>query len=663
MFTPEPMQRVDIFLLEEETNTIVRALAQASSLHVIDQRKINLSPSISKTIDKSDIAEECRGQANLAGALLERLEVVCRRLGSDDRTKIMQSDSNRILERAKSSLSEMQQEIDGLLHGMEEVRGSIARLDFIAEEMQHLDKMGISLAELSSLQSLYFAHGIMQRSALKSLQDNLEGSTCYYSTREIPGQRVSLLLFGHKEDGDVFTSALAQAGLRHHDIPRRFHLSMADSLDLVEAELWQNRDDLALLTQKLRNNRDKWRKQLSYWKAAMEIHHGLLQATAKFGCTGKAVLISGFIPDSKLEQTVTRLRREAPDRHFIQAVPAVDKREIRVPTRLANNAFFRLFEPMVTTYGLPGYREIDPTVFLGLSFLLMFGMMFGDVGHGLVLALIGAGITWLPYRIFLPMRSLGRVVIMAGLAGTFFGFLFGSVFGVEEDSVLPALWMRPSHQENLTLFLGTAMCLGIGMISLGIILNIIQSLRQGRKQQAMFGQWSAASLVFYWMALGLMGAWAAGWKITISPWFLAAVMAVPLLLIVGGHLLVSLRKPEHDGEKHEIEIATLFLEPVEIVMNLFSNTLSFMRVGAFGLAHAALCMATFIIKDMIPGDAAGMLSLPIEHMTIIVLEGMIVTIQCLRLEYYEFFSKFFAGGGVAYTPLSADWTPSLEQGD
>jgi V/A-type H+-transporting ATPase subunit I len=270
---------------------------------------------------------------------------------------------------------------------------------------------------------------------------------------------------------------------------------------------------------------------------------------------------------------------------------------------------------------------------------------------------------FLPYRAFTDMRDLGRILMMAGLSGVVFGFLFGSFFGIERDAFLPALWMRPSHPENLTSFLGAALAIGVAVLSLGVALNILQAVRQRHFRKALIGQWSAASLIFFWALLVLFGMAMTGREVTTPTGVLVALLATPLCLVAGGQILFVLLDKRraaragghsHEGEEEEEEeeIATILFEPIEIVMNLFSNSVSFLRVAAFGLAHAALTMAVFVINDMVDSPAATILSLPVEHLFIIVLEGMIVTIQCLRLEYYEFFSKFFVGNGIAYAPLS-----------
>jgi V/A-type H+-transporting ATPase subunit I len=203
--------------------------------------------------------------------------------------------------------------------------------------------------------------------------------------------------------------------------------------------------------------------------------------------------------------------------------------------------------------------------------------------------------------------------------------------------------------------MGTAVALGVTIISTGIVLGIVQAFRRKDLRAALIGPWSACSLVFYWGLLLFLGLQLTGRAVAPPVGTAAAVLAVPLALIGGGQFALHIRdqKLGRSGAHAEADMATIAFEPIEVVMNLFTNSISFLRVAAFGLAHAALTTSAFVVNDMVRLPGASILSLPLEHLFIVVMEGMIVTIQCLRLEYYEFFSKFFRGDGVAYAPLTA----------
>jgi len=652
MFEPEKMLSAHIWLLDDDSNHIVRTLAREGSFHVVDQHTMPVVREMDTYAGHEELAEACIQQAQAAEILLRRMHADASEIDFEVRDFILSSDSNELLDRSHRALETLQDEIDTCFRRQEDMQARIDRLDAISEEMHLLNDYGVSFEDLAGFRYFYVAYGIVERETLNALRRRIQEWTHHLLTRPLRRYHVSVLLVGDREHAGAFEAALAETGFHHHDIPERFRRSFDEGLDLVEAELWALRDGLADLNRACVQGRPRWQALLSYWKTALEMHSMLLRTTAKFGTIGHMTAIAGFVPASQHGSLMACLQQRAPERYYATFRKPEDADGISVPTKLKNWRLFRPFELFVRTYGLPGYHDLDPTPFVALSFLAMFGMMFGDVGHGAVLAAIGAGMALLPYRIFLPMRALGYILFGAGLSGMAFGFLFGAVFGIEEDGFLPALWMRPSHQENLPTFLGASMGLGVGIISLGIVLNIVQSLRQGKRLKALVGQWSVSSLAFYWMLLGLLGWWGTGREVAMPTSALIAVLIAPLVLVVGGqaahHLIVGRRAGA------EFDAATVFFEPIEIIMGLFTNTISFLRVGAFGLAHAALTMATFVIKDMMPSRGADFLTMPIEHLFIIVLEGMIVTIQCLRLEYYEFFSKFFNGDGVAYAPLSIE---------
>jgi len=649
MFQPEDMLYARIWLLDEDSNEVTRVLAREGSLHVVDQHEAPETSGPDHAAIGEGSAEEYALQANTAEALLRRIRCQATETDFEVRESILSSDSAEILERSRTSLRDLRREIDGQFARREELESAIARLDAVSEEMHLLAECGLSFDELSGFRFLHVAHGVVDRAALVSLRRRIGPYAHYLRTRPLGRHLTSILLLGDRAHADGFRASLAEAGFRHHEIPERYRQSLEEGLLLVEAELWELRDGLADLNRSFTQSREGWQARLSYWRVALEIHGLLVRTGQKFGSMGRMTTICGFLPSSKRGSLLSSLQDRTPDRYYAEFRDA-EGAGAKVPTRLKNSSLFRPFELFIRMYGLPGYRDIDPTPFLAVTFLAMFGMMFGDVGHGAVLALMGLGIATLPYRMLVGMRSLGWVLLGAGASGMVFGFLFGSVFGIEDDSVLPALWIRPSHQEHLPTFLLSAMGLGVAIISLGIALSILQSVQQKKAHKALVGQWSVASLIFYWMLVALLVGWGTGREVQLSTLWLAVVLATPLVLVVVGQMLYHAVWGRHSGS--EFDAATVFFEPVEITMGLFTNTVSFLRVGAFGLAHAALTMATFVIMDILPAGHADILTLAIEHLFIIVLEGLIVTIQCLRLEFYEFFSKFYHGDGVAYTPVS-----------
>jgi len=281
---------------------------------------------------------------------------------------------------------------------------------------------------------------------------------------------------------------------------------------------------------------------------------------------------------------------------------------------------------------VPAYRHIDPTVIMSLSFIIMFGMMFADSGHGLSLVALALGLSF-----FRVLKDASRVLFLCGISGAVFGVFFGSCFGKED--VFKPLWFNPSAHPEKFLIIGVGF--GIAMITLGIILNVVQNVRNRNIKEAFFAQWGVVSAVFYWLILYFIVA-SLRYHLNISlAWFFIIFLA-PLFIITLGNFLW---RGEHD-------IVQIIFSPVEIVMNLLTNTISFVRVAAFGLAHAALGTCVYLVAYNM-GNIAGIKeSLIIEgNIGIILFEGLIVFIQALRLEFYEFFSKFFQLQGREFKPL------------
>jgi V/A-type H+-transporting ATPase subunit I len=574
---------------------------------------------------------------------------------SDDIESLLGKDSSELLEKARGVLDEVGDAVDDVVKKRHDAERKVARLDMVSEALHLLDECNLSPAEFEGIRSLYAVLGLLPAGAMKRVEVELGDCTYSVASRSRGTAGDLILLVGSRDDAETFDKVLESAGLVRHTIDEQYRVDFQEGMELIEMDLWALRDELALINGRFNKRRGEWIARLREWRRVLGVQSVLLKAAGDLGAVGKSVVVlSGFMPRSKGEKILRGLEKRFSGRYFAECREAGEvEKKVKVPTKLRNWVIFRPFEMFVKNYGLPRYEDIDPTPFVAVSFLVMFGMMFGDVGHGAILALAGACAAFLPYNIFTPIRDLGKILMMSGMSGMVFGFLFCSIFGIESDAVLPALWMRPSEGENLSVFMGVALGIGIFIITLGIVLNIIQSLRQHNAAKALVGEWSVSSLLFFWMMLGLGAIYGMGHSLPLPVWLIVVIMAMPLVVIVVGQIMVQrYSKDGHDEEEHDM--ATLLFEPIEILMNLFTNSASFLRVAAFGLAHAALTMVTFILKDMVDSQVINFFNVPMQHLFIIVLEGMIVTIQCLRLEYYEFFSKFFNGDGDEFVPLVID---------
>lgn len=322
------------------------------------------------------------------------------------------------------------------------------------------------------------------------------------------------------------------------------------------------------------------------------------------------------------------------------------------PTKLENSWFARPYEFFVSMFGMPRYDEIDPTPLVAITYTLFFGIMFADLGQGLVLALAG----WIMGK---HMKNwLGPILVRCGISGALFGLVFGSVFGYEHalDGFYRLLGFggKPidvMESSSITLILAAAIAIGVLLVTVVILLNIYVSLRKADYGSALFGKNGVAGLALY---VGLI-LFALGFVTELPlprlPLVWGMIVLPCVLIWLGEPLgrLVAHRQswmPEKWGEYLIQGIFELF----ESVLSYMTNTVSFIRVGAFVLVHAGMMMVFSTIAEMAGGGVAEVIVMIFGNLLVIALEGLLVGVQSLRLEYYELFSRFFSGSGKEFKP-------------
>ena len=323
------------------------------------------------------------------------------------------------------------------------------------------------------------------------------------------------------------------------------------------------------------------------------------------------------------------------------------------PVKLKNAGIFRPFEFFVKMYGLPNYDEMDPTPFVAITYFILFGIMFADVGQGLCLSLI----TWIAMWKMKKME-LGKCIAMCGISSAIFGVLFGSVFGFEE--ALNPFWGWVHEKTGVPLMEGklldvnqlsteliyAAIGIGVVLVLVAIALNIYTKCKQHKYGNALFSQNGVAGFLFYGATVfGLIGQMFLGLKLLTLP-YVVGLIIIPAVLIFFNEPLSELIEGKKDWFPEKIGdfLMQNIFEMLEVVLSYVSNTVSFLRVGAFILVHAGMMTVVFTLAEMI-GGAGYWITVVIGNIIIMALEGLLVGIQALRLEFYEMFSRFFTGEG------------------
>ncbi len=319
------------------------------------------------------------------------------------------------------------------------------------------------------------------------------------------------------------------------------------------------------------------------------------------------------------------------------------------PTKMKNPWLFKPFEMFIQMYGLPAYNEIDPTVLIGITYSFLFGFMFGDAGQGLCLLAGG----FLLYRA--KKMSLAAIISCCGFFSTIFGLLFGSIFGFEE--IIEPLWLRPAQAMTNLPFIGklntvfiVAVAMGMGIILLTMILNIINAYKAHEPVESWFDTNGIAGFVFYASLVITVILYMTG-KSLPATFVLVVMFLIPLALIFLKEPLTAV--VEKKAEKIEggkgMFVVQGFFEMFEVLLSYFSNTLSFVRVGAFAVSHAAMMEVVLMLAGVESGNP-NWLVVVLGNLFVCGMEGLIVGIQVLRLEYYELFSRFYRGTGRPFKP-------------
>lgn len=511
----------------------------------------------------------------------------------------------------------------------------------IAEELRHLDAvqetlgrlahLNVDLAQLLRPDGLLAVNiGSLPATSFKRLGEALAMSGYLAYDFDTISDQVYVVIAGPRERHDEVRGLLAQAGWRELPVPAelRAHPSNARAWLTEERQriAAQYADDCAVVEQL----RGQHRAGLDEARLRIELARPLA-AAAVDGVRGHGALASlaGWIPRRQSGELQARLQARFHGHFWLDIEEASKAEAASVPSLVHYPAWLMPFVPLVRSYGVPRYGEFDPTLPFALAYLLLFGAMFGDIGHGAVIALLAA----------LFFRRLGKAAVIgiaAWIVSMLFGVLYGSVFGFED--VIEPLWISPLHDPIRVL--AVAVAFGVGFIVFTLLVNIRNRLAEGHLAEGLCGASGLAGLAFYVGASGGIAS-LAGASIAGGPFWLLALAGIATVAAY-----IWMESAAGLGERLLVTI----IETVEAAIKLFSNTLSFMRVAAFSLNHVALALAVFTLASGL-GAGGHWLTIVLGNVVIIVLEGGIVAIQALRLMYFEGFSRFFSADGKEFVPL------------
>ena len=462
----------------------------------------------------------------------------------------------------------------------------------------------------------------------RRLEDALDGEVELLHRELSSGESAVLILASARAAPKV--SALLSAS-RVEELPAPAGIgekNLLRALPAIKARLGQSQDSLRAVDvqrQALAQTEGAW---LSGLRAFLRDELLRLDARARVFAADYLFVIEGWLPAPRLADLQQRVQTSLGPEVVVSTIGAEDWTAETAPVALHNPPLFRPFEILTRMLPLPKYGTIDPTPFVAIFFPAFFGLIVGDVGHGLLLAAL-AGLLRVKSEPETTLRSVSTVALACSSSTIAFGLLFGEFFG----SLGRAMGLRAffDREHAIIPFLGLTVALGGVHIALGLVLAGVSAWRRGHRREAV-GRSIALGMLLL-TALSLLAALEVLPEGLLTPLVVAVLVAFTVLVALEGIVAV-----------------------IELVSTL-GHILSYARIMALGTASLMLAIVANEMVGALGSVLVGAVFALLFHLVNFAIGIFSSTIHALRLHYVEFFGHFFSPGGAEYRPLG-HWHPS-----
>ncbi len=647
------MKKIDLLILKTDIDAVLEYLGRSRSIQISDRIEEG-RPEIRKRFED----------------LFGKLEAAARFLGmpelpdDPEPARIPRDGDIAEIEELLSRVGDKVQQGKGLEEYQLQLQGTL-------EEVGVFRRLGLPLRELEAVTYLTYRIGKLKPELLPELRKAL-GVRALIIELDDKG-----LIFAasSKKGRFALDTELKAVGFKESSFPKEVVDLPPEVVAGIEKELEKTRAEIRGWEEKKALLRRLYEKKIGEYAAVLQAGMLVEELKNSLQSTESAFKLSGWLPVDRQEETLRDLESLTGGRIAIRVYDAgeveasVGGRK-KIPVKLRHGSFVRAFSDIVFSYGAPLYGTLDPTPLVSVFFVLLFAVMFGDVGQGFVGVLAGLALKRGNLAPLRKWKKYAPIFITVGAACMCTGFLYGSFFA-DENALVPltrfltkTLLGRPMDRfihllpsggiSKLVAFFGFTLGVGFLINSIGIFINIYNRFKVRDWRGAVFAKTGIVGAFLFWYAAWVAVRAALGHMPgTVDYVFLIA----PLVLLFWGEPLsnlVSRRRPLLAEGVFPFLMEGL-VEVMESVSSLVSNSVSFLRVGAFALSHAVLSLIVFQMAELISSLPGGgllrLLVIIVGNALIIVLEGLIVSIQVIRLQYYEFFSKFFTETGTEFKPF------------
>ncbi len=525
---------------------------------------------------------------------------------------------------------------------IEENQREIDKKEEFINNLKYLSELDLDINRLIDMKYLVFRLIRVTKENYDKLKKNYENIPAVVLRLATEGKYVTLLYIAPITLEETLERIFSSLNYTVLPVPREIKgNNIEEILEELAKGIEQDKKTIEASKKTIEEYKDQYKDELEKMFSRLEMEKKIEEFKSKVAIGRKLFFIFGFVPAGDVDKLKENLEKKFNDKLTIIIDPVKKPYSATPPTKLNNIKLFKPFESLVKMYGTPSYQEKDPTVFFALTYMFIFGAMFGDVGQGFVLLLGGLILEYIYNKI-----DFGAVLNRLGISSIIFGFIYGSVFGSEE--IIPAMVIRP--MSNIDNMLIIAVAFGIIFILFSYILSIVNAIRENNLKDGILGENGLTGFLFYVLLLYTV------FRVFIMHKDILPAITITLLTLLSIMFFKEAiaRRLFFSDKSLKKPSANEYIEGgfglIEMLLSMLSNTISFLRVGAFALNHVGLFIAFLTLANMMSSAWGNWIVLFIGNVVILSLEGLIVFIQALRLEYYEMFTKYYRGDGIEYNP-------------
>jgi V/A-type H+-transporting ATPase subunit I len=594
----------------------------------------------SERLDKGETAELYRRFSRLH----ERLNSILTEMPAEEQAKeqveeVTEPNSDMV----RAFLDENEPKIEKTLTAIEKTEIEAKNLGTTEERLRFLETNLLRVDEIGNFKHIFVKAGFLNNATVLKLNAYTDGTSVVHAVKPgRPGENF-VTLTGLNEDRPFMETTLKLLNFEEFTFPQGTKPEAKEALTEVRRDITRKEEEAQSLRADLLRARRTFDTLEPYISTALMVQ----EARGSIPRTERKSLIHGWIPSAKSDILKAQVESVVPKESIYLKLETPHPEE-KVPVQLRNKGFLRSFEVFTYLQGVPNYFEVDPTPIYTVLYVVMFGMMFGDMGGGAIFVIIGLLLVRMKKGFLVFSRSatkkLGQIIISSGVLSVFFGLLYGELFLVE---VIHPLLLSPLN--DISEIIEIALIFGVSQIILGLSLNILNRFRRKEPLRAILSGHGIVGLIFYlsgvMLAIEFIG------QMNFDVFLQQAV--VPFTVIAVVSLATIFLSPvietmiERKKAKLSEKVIEGFGEGLETFITFIANSVSYIRLAAFAIAHGALGSAAVIFAASI-----GIVpSLLLMNIITFFVEGFAAYIQSLRLMYYEFSTKFYVGDGIEYSPL------------